>query len=168
LRRWLSQVDSLVNNYVAIRSNSQQEAATTATDGDEQQPTALPTAQQQQPSLLESTLRDIYNRHVKGVSGGLGQEREIYCTARTCVYLQVSMYLEVLRYHNTALIRLIDMTRALDKAWPTAAASTTTATASGGRQLQQQKQPIRHRGSAAELERCVHALVIMMQVWSDK
>ena len=27
------------------------------------------------------------------------------------------MYMEVLRYHNTALIRLIDMTKAVHKEW---------------------------------------------------
>jgi hypothetical protein len=56
------------------------------------------------------------------------------------------MYMEILRYHNTSLIRLIDMTKAINKEW---AANPDLAKIS------------------PEFERCLLSLVIMSQVYLD-
>uniref|UniRef100_A0A1I8AZN0 leucine--tRNA ligase n=1 Tax=Meloidogyne hapla TaxID=6305 RepID=A0A1I8AZN0_MELHA len=71
----------------------------------------------------ETVFRDIYNKHVKAVS----------------------MYMEVLRYHNTALIRLIDMTKAVNKEW------------SANPDLAK---------TSPELERCLFSIVVMAQIFA--
>nr|CAD2190003.1 unnamed protein product [Meloidogyne enterolobii] len=71
----------------------------------------------------ETFFRDIYNKHVKAIS----------------------MYMEVLRYHNTALIRLIDMTKAVHKEF------------SANPDLAQ---------TSPELERCLFAIVVMSQIFA--
>lgn len=121
IRRWVAKVQSVVDDYMA--SNRGQNAL----NADES---------------MDTSCNRLFNHYVKQVNKFTKIYRKKSQVFHFFIFFQISVFLEVLRFHNLALIRLQDFTKALNK-------------------LQQQDSE--HARTPA-FARCVHAMVVMAQV----